>query len=91
MPNTKYCKTSESGEVELYFSFSDIYKSFQVELKYAGRELFSFCSENVSLIEIRSNPKGLGIHIVFAYLKEKAEAEITLEPQLHCSWWCLHD
>jgi hypothetical protein len=91
MAYCRYVKTSENGASELDFSFSAISKSFQVVLRSAGHEMVSVSSENASLIEIRSNQRGLGIHVVFDTPGGKSEAEVTLEPNLHCSWWYLRD
>ena len=87
----RYVKTSDDGAVELDFSFSAVSESFQVVLRCAGHEMASVSSENASLIEIRATQRGTGIHVVFDARGGKSEAEMTLEPSLHCSWWYVRD
>ena len=91
MAYCRYVKASDDGAGELDFSFSAVSESFQVVLRCAGHEMASVSSENASLIEIRATQRGTGIHVVFDAHGGKSEAEVTLEPSLHCSWWYVRD
>ena len=90
--STAYCryrKKSDDGLLALDFSFSAVSKSFQVVLSCAGNEIATVSAEDVRNIEIRRNQKGHGVHVVFGKDEGISEAEVTLEPALHCLWWSL--
>lgn len=91
MAYCRYVKTSNDGRSELEFSFSAVSESFQVVLRCAGQEMVCITSESVSLMEIRTHRRGKGVHVVFDAHGGKSEAEVTFEPNLHCSWWYLRD
>nr|WP_312987158.1 hypothetical protein [Comamonas koreensis] len=85
----RFVKASPDGCVEMDFSFSAISHSFQVRLKSAGLEVACVSSENVSQIEIGRTQRGQGIRVLFDLQGCKSEAELTVEPTLHLSWWSI--
>lgn len=91
-PSTAYCryvKQSMDGLQELDISFSAVAESFQVVLRFDGREIMAVSSEKVRLIELRHDQSGSGMHVVFDVYGGTSEAVVTLEPDLHCRWWTI--
>lgn len=91
MAYCRYSRQSNDGLIELEFSFSGVSRSFQVTVKVFGKELILISSEGVVQIDIRPTIHGSGIHVLFETRDGASEAEVTLEPILHCSWWNLRN
>lgn len=91
-PSTAFCrytKKSPDGCSEVDFSFSAVAESFQVAFRCSGEEVACLSAEGVSLIEFDKTPKGSGVRVKFDVNGLRSEAEITLEPIVHCSWWSI--
>ncbi len=89
MAYCRYVKESDDGSQEFDFSFSGVAESFQLILRCNGNELITISSENVRLVEIRSDKADACIHVVFDVNHGTSEATLTMEPRLHCHWWTL--
>lgn len=89
MAYCRYVKHSADGHMELDMSFSAIANSFQLMLRYGGKEVVMISSENVKLFEIRRHQARADVHVVFDMLGATSEAVVMLEPDLHCNWWTL--
>ncbi|MCC8395607.1 hypothetical protein LJ656_23790 [Paraburkholderia sp. MMS20-SJTR3] len=86
---SSYCVISKEGDLKLNFSFSEVFRSFQVRLCIDGREIMDFTSENVHRIEIYRDNIGEGIRAIFEIQGVKAECVVRLNPDIQCRWWLL--
>lgn len=84
-----YTIHSFNYNIDMDISFNGIERSFQVVLRCNGKEISTVSSEKVKSVKIRKDLSGSGIHVLFDYSDESAEALITLEPELKFSWWIL--
>ena len=87
----RYTKKSGNSGPEVDISFSAVMRSFQVNLKVAGRELAVISSESVSSIELVRDASGAGVRVVFDVSGLVSEAIVMLEPEVSCRWWTLRN
>lgn len=85
----RYIKSSQSGEVEIDISFSEIMKSFQITLRISGREISTVSSESVRSIKFFSDNSGDGLHVIFDINKAVSEVRVVFEPDISFRWWTL--
>lgn len=85
----RYVKKSNDGLQEIDISFSGVADSFQVVFRLGGKEIITLSSEKVKAIQLRRDQSGADLHISFDLNDVTSEAVVTLEPDLHCSWWLL--
>jgi len=86
MAYLRYIKTSDDGAWGLDFSFSGIMRSFQVVFRHAEKEIGRICSERTKKVEIRMDKFSSGVHVEFEISGCTAEANIILDPYMHCNW-----
>lgn len=89
MAYCRYLKESPGGLQEMDVSFSAVSESFQVVLRFSGKEVVKVSSEKVRFVKLWHDQSGSGIHVMFDVGDGVSEAVITLEPDLHCHWWTL--
>ena len=85
----RYIKNSQSGEVEIDISFSEIMKSFQITLRISGREISTVSSESVRSIKFFSDDSGEGLHVIFDINKAVSEVRVVFELDISFRWWTL--
>ena len=67
----RYVKQSLNEEMSIDVSFSAVSESFQIVLRYNGRDVVTISSEKTRFVEIFRDNSGVGVRAVFDLCDEK--------------------
>lgn len=74
------------NDLTLRFSFSEVLRSFQINLAYNKRPICMISSEATKSIKIVETPETMGLNIEFEFNGIIAESTLIIHPNIEINW-----